>query len=287
MRNYSSRPSWRSLPILSGLALVLAGGGACGSDPAPEYAPGEQSPAAAASTDPTPATAPQTPTGAAGESPTWRAGFVVVDGVYNTELMAPWDVLEHTAYQSGASGGIEMVTISPDGGEVRTAEGLRLIPDHGFDDAPPVDILLVPSSRGSRDLDLENERLVSFVRRRGQEADLVISLCWGAFVLAESGLLDGHAATTFPSDYDRLARRYPEVDLRVNVSFVHDGRFLTSQGGVLSYDVAMYVVDLLFGEEVATGVGRGLLIPWPRSQAIAPPPFVSDTAFRLPSSKRR
>lgn len=192
-----------------------------------------------------------------------RAAFLVVDGVYNTELTAPWDVLEHTLHHA-SGGGIEVFTVSPDGEPVTTAEGLVISADFGFDDAPRPDILVVPSARGSRDRDLENRTMVDWVRRTGSEATYVVSLCWGAFVLAEAGLLDGVAATTFPGDYDTFARRFPQIDLRVNVSFVHAGKAITSQGGVRSFDAAMYLADLLYGPEVAAAVGRGLLIPWPQ-----------------------
>ncbi len=56
---------------------------------------------------------------------------------------------------------------------------------------------------------------------------------------------------------------FPDLELRRGVSFVHDGRMLTSQGGAKSYDVAMHLVDHLYGADVARGVGRGLIIAWP------------------------
>jgi transcriptional regulator GlxA family with amidase domain len=207
------------------------------------------------------------------------AGFVVVDGVYNTELVAPWDVFDHARYHTGGRPAIEVLAVSPDGGPVTTAEGLRVLPDHGFDDAPPIDILVVPSAEGSRDRDLENEALIGFVRERAGKARFVVSLCWGAFVLARAGLLDDRACTTFPSDYQRFAESFPGARLHVNVSFVHDGRFLTSEGGARSYLAAMYLVDLLYGEEVATGIGRGLLIPWPPDPERRPP-VVTDPILR-------
>ena len=207
------------------------------------------------------------------------AGFVIVDGVYNTELMAPWDVFEHARHHTAGKPAIEVMAISPDGGPVTTAEGLRILPQHGFADAPDLDILVVPSAEGSRDDDLENEALIDFVRRRGGNARFVMSLCWGAFVLARAGLLDGRACTTFPSDYQRFAESFPEARLHVNVSFVHDGRFLTSEGGARSYLAALYLVDLLYGREVAAGVGRGLLIPWPPDPEMRPP-VVTDPSVR-------
>jgi transcriptional regulator GlxA family with amidase domain len=190
-----------------------------------------------------------------------RAAFLVVDGVYNTELMAPYDVLQHTS--AHAQPGIKVFTVSPSGGPVTTFEGLRITPQYGFRNAPPADILVVPSAKGSMDADLKNTVLVDWVRRTGSQARHVVSLCDGAFVLAQAGLLDGVPATTFPEDYERFARAFPRVDLRINVSFVDAGKFLTSQGGAQSYDVAMQLVDKLYGPKVAEGIGKGLLIPWP------------------------
>ena len=191
------------------------------------------------------------------------AGFLIVDGVYNSELMAPYDILQHTVFHTGDRPAIEVLTVSPDGGMITSFEGIRILPDYGFDDVPDLDILVVPSAEGSMDRDLHDERLLDWVRKVGDEALYVVSLCDGAFVLAAAGQLDGRACTTFPGDQDRFAETYPGLDLRRGVSFVHDGKALTSEGGARSYDVAMYLVDHLYGEDVAAGVGGGLIIDWP------------------------
>lgn len=208
----------------------------------------------------------------ASESPL-RAGFLIIDGVYNTELTAPYDIFEHTAYH--AQPGMEVFTVSPDGGPITTAEGLKILPDYSFETAPPIDILVVPSAQHSRDSDRQNRAMIDWVRETGSRARYVVSLCWGAFILAEAGLLDGHSCTTFPSDFKTFVDAFPDLDLRVNVSFVHDGKTLTSQGGTRSFDVAMYLVDLLYGQSVAAAVGRGLLIAWPPPTGTGPS-FISD-----------
>ncbi len=198
-----------------------------------------------------------------------RAAFVLVDGVYNTELVAPLDLLDHVRYQQKP--GIEVFTVSADGEPVTTAEGLRIGADHRFEDAPPADILVVASAEHSRDSDLENEALIAYVRDAGEQAQIVLSLCWGSFVLGEAGLLDGGAATTFPRDFDAFATRFPAVDVRQGPTFVHDGKAITSQGGVRSFDAAMYLIDHLYGPDIARGVGGGLLIDWPYpAHALAP-----------------
>lgn len=253
----------RRLPAIA--FLTLTGLVACGATP-----PETVSPEAAAVLE------------AAGRRPL-TAGFVLVDGVYNTELAAPFDVFQHSVYHT--EHGIEVFTVSPDGGVVTTAEGLRIQSDHSFATAPLPDILVVPSAQNSRGSDRQNEDLVEWVSRAGDQAGFVMSLCWGAFILAEADLLENRAFTTFPSDYRSFAEAFPELDLRVNVSFVHDDKALTSQGGARSYDAAMYLVDLLYGEATARGVGEGLLIAWPPSSAERPS-FISDPRFALETQER-
>lgn len=184
-----------------------------------------------------------------------------MEGVYSTELAAPYDVLQHTGYH--VKPGIEPFTVSPDGQPVTTAEGLRIAPAYSFQNAPQADIVVVPGGTGSMDRDLQNAALVGWVRQAAGAARHVVGIGDGAFVLAQAGLLDGAPATTFSEDYKGFAQRFPRADLRINVSYVDAGKALTSQGGARSYDVAMHLVDRLYGVEPAKLIGQGLLIPWP------------------------
>jgi STE24 endopeptidase len=207
-----------------------------------------------------PAPVPVEPRPATQAGPRYVA-FLVVDGVYNSELVAPYDILQHVRFHS-PDDWPQIVTVSPDGRPVTTFEGLRLTPDHSFATAPAIDVLVVPSAEHSMDADLENEALIGWVRSTGGAARHVMSLCDGAFVLARAGLLNGLSATTFPSDQDRFAAMFPRVDLVREVSFVDAGRALTSVGGAKSYEVALWLVERLYGAEVARKVGRGLVIDW-------------------------
>jgi transcriptional regulator GlxA family with amidase domain len=187
--------------------------------------------------------------------------FLVVDGVYNTELTAPVDVFQHVRFHS-AGDWPETFLVSPDGKPVTSFEGLTIQADYSFATAPPIDLLVVPSAEGSMTGDLENKALVDWVRHTGKEARYVMSLCDGAFVLAEAGLLDGLEATTFPSDQDRFETRFARVKLVRDVIFVDAGRSLTSVGGARSFDVALWLVERLYGVKAARGIGRGLVLDW-------------------------
>jgi len=187
--------------------------------------------------------------------------FLVVDGVYNTELTAPLDILQHVRFHS-ENDWPETFLVSPDGKPIRSFEGLVITPDYSFATAPPVDVLVVPSAEHSMDTDLENAVLIDWVRATGKKAVVIMSLCDGAFVLAKAGLLDGLQATTFPSDQERFAEAFPRVELIRGVSFVDAGKALTSVGGAKSFDVAFWLVERFYGAKVARGIGRGLVVDW-------------------------
>ena len=73
-----------------------------------------------------------------------------------------------------------------------------------------------------------------------------------------------------PLNVERYEQTFPHLDVRREVSFVHDAKTLTSQGGARSYDVALYLVDHLYGEKAAKGVAAGLVIPWPPEPGTIP-----------------
>ncbi len=191
----------------------------------------------------------------------FNAAFLIIDGVYNSELMAPYDIFQHTIFHM--DGGIKVFTIAPEKDTIVTFEGLKLIPDYSFEDSyPEIDILVVPSAEHNMDTDLENETLINFVASTSAKADYTMSLCDGAFVLAKSGLVDGKISTTFPSDIERYRQTFPKLDVKEGLTFVHDGDLLTSAGGAKSYDVSLYLVHHLYGFEIAKNVGKGLVIDW-------------------------
>jgi transcriptional regulator GlxA family with amidase domain len=191
-----------------------------------------------------------------------NAAFLIIDGVYNSELMAPYDIFQHTIFHT--EGGIQVFTVSEKMDTIITFEGLKLLPDFSFDsqNMPDIDILVVPSAEHNMDADLENERLIEWVAKVGKKADFVMSLCDGAFVLAKAGLVAGKESTTFPSDIPTYRNMFPQLKVHEQVSFVHDGSLLTSVGGAKSYDAALYLVQHLYGEEVAKNVAKGLVIDW-------------------------
>jgi len=189
-----------------------------------------------------------------------NVGFLAINGVYNSELIAPYDIFQHTIFHTDP--GMKTFIVSPTLEPIVTFEGITVTPHYSFENTPEIDILVVPSAQHNMDSDLEDEALISFVKERGNRARFVMSLCDGAFILAKAGLLDGLKSTTFPSDIDKMRERFPALDIYKDVSFVHDGKMITSSGGAKSYDPALYLVEYLYGKQKARGVAKGLVIDW-------------------------
>lgn len=195
-----------------------------------------------------------------------NVAFLIVEGVYNSELVAPMDILHHTVFHTEK--GMQVFTVAPTRELITTFEGLKILPDYSYlsDSLPKIDVLVVPSAEHSMDSDLENNELIHFVKTTGDAAQFVMSLCDGAFVLAKAGLLEGRESTTFPTDIPRYKSTFPQLVVHEGVSFVHDGKFITSVGGAKSYDPALYLAELLYGKQAAEEIGRGLVIDWSLGQ---------------------
>ncbi len=198
------------------------------------------------------------------ETPTTvlNVGFLLIDGVYNSELMAPYDIFQHSIFHHEP--GMKVFTVAPSLAPVTSFEGLRILPDYSFesDSLPRIDVLVVASAEHNMDSDLNDESLINFVQQTGEQAKFVMSLCDGAFVLAKAGLVEGKASTTFPSDIQKYKNMFPNLEVHEGYSFVHHDNLITSAGGAKSYDAALYLCELLYGNKVAKGIAGGLVIDW-------------------------
>ena len=193
----------------------------------------------------------------------YNVAFLIMDGVYNTELTAPYDIFQHTIFRESIKA-MNVFLVANTKDAVTSFEGIRMLPDYNYltDDLPKIDILVVPSAEHHLDTDLEDEAMLDFVRKVAKEALFVTSHCDGAFVLAQAGLLNGHVSTTFPSDIDEMRKRFPNLDIRKDVLFVHDGKYITSAGGAKSFEAALYLSEYLYGDSIARSLAKGLVIDW-------------------------
>jgi transcriptional regulator GlxA family with amidase domain len=197
------------------------------------------------------------------DSTRYNVAFLIMDGVYNTELTAPYDIFQHTVFRENIKA-MNVFTVANTDRAITSFEGLRILPDFNYttDSIPKIDILVVPSAEHHLDTDLEDQAMIDFIKRADEQALFVTSHCDGAFVLAKAGLLDQSVSTTFPSDIDAMRTMFPNLDIRKDVLFVHDGKYITSAGGAKSFEAALYLCEFLYGKQVAQSLASGLVIDW-------------------------
>ena len=193
----------------------------------------------------------------------YNVGFLIMDGTFNTELTAPYDIFQHTIFREGIKQ-MNVFTVANTDAPITTFEGMRIIPDFNYlkDQLPKIDILVIPSAEHHLDTDLDDEKMIAFVQKVAKDAQFITSHCDGAFVLAKAGLLKDKVSTTFPSDIDQMREMFPTLDIRKKVLFVHDDKYITSAGGAKSFEAALYLCEFLYGKEIAKTLAGGLVIDW-------------------------
>jgi len=239
--------SQRASFLITAGALALAGTALGREAPAPSAAPASR------------LTAP-----ARGRMP---VAFVLSRGAVMIDFAGPWEVFQDVYLPSrGASMDdqmpFELYTVSDTREPVRISGGMRIVPDHTFADAPPPKVIVIPAQGG------ESPRMLEWIRKAASGADVVMSVCTGAFILADTGLLSGKGATTHHSSYRSFAMKYPDIRLQRGARFVEGGNLATAGGLSSGIDLALRVVERYFGRAAATDTayqmeyqGQGWLNP--------------------------
>ncbi|MEU1299959.1 GlxA family transcriptional regulator [Streptomyces shenzhenensis] len=216
-----------------------------------------------------------------------RVGFLVFEGVTMLDVSGPSEVL----HQAGRlAPRYELVLVSPRGGTVTTSAGPALTGTVRAADAGPVDTVVVAGGDRLAAQPIE-DGLLAAARTLTARAPRVASVCTGAFVLAELGLLDGRRATTHWRHAAALALRYPRVRVEPDAIHIRDGRYVTSAGISAGIDLALALVEDDHGADAARDIARELVVfmqrPGGQSQfstALTTPPAHSDLLRTLIAS---
>ena len=132
----------------------------------------------------------------------------------------------------------------------KAVNGLQLVPDYEISNCPNPDILVVPGGVGTR-TQMNNQKLITWIQQVSDRAELVMSVCTGARLLAKAGLLDGLEITTHHEAYDELRQLVPTAIVNERKRFVDQGTIITAGGISAGIDSSLYVVDKLLGREIA------------------------------------
>ena len=204
------------------------------------------------------------PEGAAEERPPGprRVAIVVFEGVELLDFAGPAEVF--TAAHQGHEHAFEVFTVSSSRAPIVSQGFLAITPDHAYADCPPADVVVVPGGG----IPTGDRELRKFLRSRGRDAELVMSVCNGAILLAGAGLLDGLEVTTHHSALAQLQLVAPDATVFTNRRFVDSGGILTAAGVSAGIDGALHAVARLVGPDSARATARYMEYDW-RPEEIA------------------
>ncbi len=190
-------------------------------------------------------------------------GILIFDDVEVLDFCGPFEVFA-AASSVGEPGEhrqlFQVVTIAEEDRIITCSGGLLVKPEATIENHPPLDILVVPG--GYVDRALSHPHLLEWIGRQDQQTRLTTSVCTGAFLLAERGLLNQHRATTHWGSIEHMRQRYPAVEMLADTRIVDEGHIITSAGVSAGIDMSLHVVSRLFGEQVAAQTARYMEYDW-------------------------
>jgi putative intracellular protease/amidase/YHS domain-containing protein len=196
---------------------------------------------------------------AAGSIP---VAFLLSEGAVVIDFCGPWEVFQDVSIAGRKDAPFRLYTVAETAEPVRASAGLKIVPDYTLTTAPAPKVVVIPAQNGN------SPAMLDWIRESAKSADLTMSVCTGAFLLAQTGLLAGKSATTHHHGYREFAMEFPDVRLRRGARFVEDGRVASAGGLSSGIDLAFRVVERYFGREVAAGTaehmeyqGQGWLNP--------------------------
>jgi len=148
-----------------------------------------------------------------------------------------------------------VITIAEQDSIITCRGGLQVKPHTTIANHPALDILVVPGGQGTR-RERHNQRLLAWIVQQNQRVNLTTSVCTGAFLLAECGLLDYHRATTHCKSIEWMRSTYPHIDVLADARIVDEGHIITSAGVSAGIDMSLHVVSRLYGNDVAAWTAR-------------------------------
>ncbi len=150
---------------------------------------------------------------------------------------------------------INIVMISQHQGLVKSAQGQSVMTEFNWHNAPHLDLLLIPGGMGTRK-EINNQKLLDWIKSRSANTEILLSVCTGAALLAKAGVLNGHKATTNKLAFNWVTEQSTNVSWIKKARWVDDGQIITSSGISAGIDMSLHVISRLFGGAIRDEIAR-------------------------------
>jgi putative intracellular protease/amidase len=178
------------------------------------------------------------------------------EGVELLDFAGPGEVFA----SAGQGRAFHVYTVAASPGPITSQGFVTVKPQYTIADCPRPDILILPG--GATRVPLGDPGVIEWLRKSACDAEVVVSVCTGSFLLAKAGLLDGLEATTHGSSIELLKEAAPKATIREGRRFVDNGKVVTSAGVSAGIDASLHVVDRLLGRDAAREAARYMEYEW-------------------------
>jgi transcriptional regulator GlxA family with amidase domain len=177
-----------------------------------------------------------------------KVAFVLSPKANVMDFAGAWEVFQDAMVDNRMP--FQLFTVAESTTPITASGGLQVVPNYSFSNAPHPDIVVIGAQKGSPGLS-------EWLRARAKDSKVVMSVCTGAFKLAEAGLLTGKKATTHHDYLDSFASKFPKVQLQRDVRFIQSDDVVFTAAGITSgIDLALHIVERFYGREAAEGAAR-------------------------------
>jgi len=188
----------------------------------------------------------------------YSVGIFLYEGVELLDFAGPGEAFSSATLNN--ENVFDVFTVAANISPILCQNFLTLIPKYSFEDAPHIDILIIPG--GDTHLQLKKPTVIEWIKRTSADVKFILTVCTGVLLIAECKLLEGLKATTHYKWIEYLRINYPGIEVIEGVRFIDNGRIITTEGISAGIDGSLYMIEKLFDHDVAAKLAQYMMYDW-------------------------
>ncbi|KAI7869429.1 class I glutamine amidotransferase-like protein [Lichtheimia hyalospora FSU 10163] len=186
----------------------------------------------------------------------WIVGILLFNEVEVLDFAGPFEVFSITTLPESDKKPFIVKTISETKNIISARNGLKIKPDYNFNDNVNFDILIIPGGYGAEEIEINNVKVIEWIKNQFNKVQILASVCTGSFLLGKTGLLDNKNATTHWMDIKKFQDEFPKIKVHENVKYIDEDKIITSGGVSAGINMSFYIIKKLLNKEIAQNTAK-------------------------------
>ncbi|MFT2112425.1 DJ-1/PfpI family protein [Marinomonas sp. 2405UD68-3] len=190
-------------------------------------------------------------------------GIYIYEEAEVLDFSGPYEVFATASRLSEVGDPLNVFLVGESDAAIKARGGYLVLPNYGFSNHPPIDVLIIVG--GVHIYEMKKSNVMEWISKQANTASTVASVCTGAFLLAEAGVIKTNKVTTHWEDVNDLRKSFPSLDVVEGVRWVDEGNLLTSGGISAGIDMSLYIVEKLLDKELAEKTAKQMEFAWTKN----------------------